>query len=360
MQPSGGAVLFAGLDLLASAVLVVARDGRILFANTALEDLWLLSRRQVLGLPLAEALPANPILQELLLQALQRNFDEKRLDLSLEFSHRDPLQVHASVVALEDPQFGALFEFREIEQQLKFDREARFIEQGQASRELIRNLAHEIKNPLGGIRGAAQLLELEIAEGERAQELREYTQVMIKEADRLQSLVDRLLAPHRRPRMAAAVNIHEVCERVRTILLAEFPWGLEIERDYDTSLPDFVGDKEQLIQAMLNIAHNAAQALAEQRQQGKAKIIFRTRIARNITLVRERTRLALDLHVIDNGPGVPEELSDRIFFPLVSGRPGGSGLGLSLAQTFIQQHKGMIECSSKPGHTDFRILLPLL
>lgn len=359
MQPPRSDAAFAGLDLLASAVLVVAPDGNILFANTALEDLWSLSRRHLLGLTLSEALPANPLLQELLVQASLRTFDNKRLDLTLEFLHREALQVHATVVALEDPGWAALFEFREIEQQLKFDREARFIEQGQASRELIRNLAHEIKNPLGGIRGAAQLLELEIEQGERAQELREYTQVMIKEADRLQSLVDRLLAPHRRPQIVAALNMHEVCERVRSVLLAEFPSGLVIERDYDISLPDFVGDKEQLIQALLNIAHNAAQALADQMEHGSAKIILRTRIARNITLVRERTRLALDLHVIDNGPGIPDELRDRIFFPLVSGRPGGSGLGLSLAQTFIQQHRGVIECSSKPGYTDFRILLPL-
>ncbi|MFN7538071.1 MAG: nitrogen regulation protein NR(II) [Burkholderiales bacterium] len=359
MQSDGRKAAFAGLDLLACAVLVVAPDSRILFANTALEDLWSLSRRNLLGLTLAEAFPANPLLDQLLLQARQRSFDNKRLDLTLDFLHREALQLHATIVALEEPGLAALFEFREIEQQLKFDREARFIEQGQASRELIRNLAHEIKNPLGGIRGAAQLLELEIVDDKRAQELREYTQVMIKEADRLQSLVDRLLAPHRRPQMVAAINVHEVCERVRSVLLAEFPAGLEIERDYDTSLPDFTGDKEQLIQALLNIAHNAAQALAEQIECGTAKITLRTRIARNITLVRERTRLALDLHVIDNGPGVPEELRDRIFFPLVSGRPGGSGLGLSLAQTFIQQHRGTIECSSKPGYTDFRILLPL-
>ncbi len=359
MKLNGGKALFAGLDLLASAVLVVAPDGCISFANTAFEDLCLLSRRNLLGLPVAEALPGNALFHDLLLQALQHSFDEKRLDLSLEFIHREPLQVHASVVALEDSSLGVLFEFREIEQQIKLDREARFIEQGQASRELIRNLAHEIKNPLGGIRGAAQLLELEIADDERAHELREYTQVMIKEADRLQSLVDRLLAPHRRPQMLGAINIHEVCERIRSVLLAEFPNGLVIERDYDVSLPDFVGDKAQLIQALLNIAHNAAQALGEQIERGRAQIILRTRIARNITLVRERTRLALVLHVIDNGPGVPEELRDRIFFPLVSGRPGGSGLGLSLAQTLIQQHKGVIEYISKPGHTDFRILLPL-
>jgi two-component system nitrogen regulation sensor histidine kinase GlnL len=359
MQQHGGMASFAGLDLLASAVLVVAPQGRIVFANTALEDLCLLSRRNLVGLPLAEALPANTVLQDLLLEAVHRSFDEKRLDLSLQFFHREALQVHACVVVLQDPGLGVLFEFREIEQQLKLDREARFLEQGQASRELIRNLAHEIKNPLGGIRGAAQLLELEIAEGERAQELCEYTQVIIKEADRLQSMVDRLLAPHRRPQKLLSMNIHEVCERVRSILLAEFPHGLAIERDYDISVPDFAGDKEQLIQAVLNIAHNAAQALSEQIEHDNARIVFRTRISRNISLVRERSRLALDLHIIDNGPGVPENLRDRIFFPLVSGRPGGSGLGLSLAQSFIQQHKGIIECTSRPGYTDFRISLPL-
>lgn len=359
MLTTGGPPAFTGLDLLACATLVAAPDGRILYANTALETLLSLSRRALLGQFLADALPGNPALQELLIQAAEHQFDNKRLDLVLQLTGREPLQVHATVVALEEPELGALFEFREIEQQLKFDREARFLEQGQASRELIRNLAHEIKNPLGGIRGAAQLLELEIAEDPRAQAWREYTQVMIKEADRLQSLVDRLLAPHRKPQMVSEVNIHEVCERVRSVLLAEFPAGLSIERDYDISLPDFPGDKEQLIQALLNIAHNAAQALQERMAVGDAQIILRTRVARNITVVRERTRLALDLHVIDNGPGIPEALRERIFFPLVSGRPGGSGLGLSLAQTFVQQHRGVIECTSRPGLTDFRLLLPL-
>ena len=229
------------------------------------------------------------------------------------------------------------------------------MDQAQANKELIRNLAHEIKNPLGGIRGAAQLLEMEI----ESKGLTEYTQVIIHEADRLQTLVDRLLAPHRRPHLVGDVNIHEVCERVRSLILAEFPKGLKVTRDYDISIPDFRGDREQLIQAVLNIAHNAAQALAERVAAGDAQIIFKTRIARQVTFGKQRYRLALELHVIDNGPGVPDSIKDRIFYPLVSGREGGSGLGLTLAQTFVQQHHGLIECDSGPGRTDFKILIPL-
>ena len=168
---------------------------------------------------------------------------------------------------------------REYEQQLKLDREERIFDQSQANKELIRNLAHEIKNPLGGIRGAAQLLELELPDVHLVA-LREYTQVIIKEADRLQTLVDRLLAPHRRPHIVGDVNIHEVCERVRSLVLAEFPVGLTIRRDYDASIPEFRGDMEQLIQAVLNIVHNAAQALVDRIAAGDAEIVLRTRVAR--------------------------------------------------------------------------------
>ncbi|RYF81791.1 MAG: PAS domain-containing sensor histidine kinase, partial [Comamonadaceae bacterium] len=231
----------------------------------------------------------------------------------------------------------------------------RLLDQAQANKELIRNLAHEIKNPLGGIRGAAQLLQMEV----ESRDLIEYTQVIIHEADRLQTLVDRLLAPHRRPHVVGDVNIHEVCERVRAVLMAEFSQGLEVERDFDPSIPEFRGDREQLIQATLNIAHNAALALVERRAEGDAKIIFRTRVVRHVILNKQWWRLALELHVIDNGPGVPEAIQDRLFYPLVSGREGGTGLGLTLAQTFVQQHHGVIECDSVPGRTDFIITLPL-
>ena len=291
-------------------------------------------------------------------QAVAHQFADKRQDLTLERSGRDSLHVHSIVTALDNPETPVLIELRENVQQLKLDREERMLDQSKANKELIRNLAHEIKNPLGGIRGAAQLLELELPE-RQLKELREYTQVIIKEADRLQTLVDRLLAPHRLPHIVGDVNIHEVCERVRSLIVSEFPLGLTIKRDYDLSIPEFRGDKEQLIQTVLNIAHNAAQALGERIKQGDAELLFKTRVVRQITLAKIRYRLALELHIVDNGPGIPTEIRHRIFYPLVSGRDGGSGLGLTLAQTFIEQHLGVIECESRPGWTDFRILIPL-
>jgi two-component system nitrogen regulation sensor histidine kinase GlnL len=276
----------------------------------------------------------------------------------LERPGHEPLHVHAIVGFLEGAQDYVLLELFENERHLRTDREERINDLTAVNKQLIRNLAHEIKNPLGGIRGAAQLLEFELGERQR-DELREYTQVIIKESDRLQTLVDRLLEPHRHPHIVGDVNIHEVCERVRQVILAEFPRGLTIERDYDVSVPDLRGDKEQLIQALLNIVRNAAEALRERISQGDARIELRTRIARKITVSKRLCKLALDLHITDNGPGIPEEIRDRIFYPLVSGREDGSGLGLTLAQTFVQQHDGLIEVDSRPGHTEFQILLPL-
>ena len=353
-QPSS----LAGLDLLASAVLILDADGCITYANPAAENLLESSLKVMQHQRLTEMFLNGGQLHDIFSQAVAHQFDDKRQDLVLERAGRDPLQVHVIVTALDDPTSPVLIELRENVQQLKLDREERLIDQSQANKELIRNLAHEIKNPLGGIRGAAQLLELELPE-RHLSGLREYTQVIIKEADRLQTLVDRLLAPHRRPHIVGDVNIHEVFERVRSLIMAEFPNGLTIRRDYDLSVPEFRGDKEQLIQAVLNIAHNAAQALAERIDAGDAVLSFQTRVARQVTLVKVRYRLALDLHIVDNGPGIPPEIQNRIFYPLVSGRDGGSGLGLTLAQTFIQQHMGVIECESRPGCTDFRLLIPL-
>lgn len=348
----------AGLDLLASAVLVLDAQGCISYANPAAENLLESSLKVMQNQRLTDMFLNGDKLQDIFTQAAAHLFDDKRQDLVLERVGRDPLQVHLMVTALDDPKMPVLIELRENVQQLKLDREERLMDQSQANKELIRNLAHEIKNPLGGIRGAAQLLELELPE-RQLNSLREYTQVIIKEADRLQTLVDRLLAPHRRPHIVGDVNIHEVFERVRSLIMAEFPNGLTIRRDYDLSVPEFRGDKEQLIQAVLNIAHNAAQALAKRIEAGDAVLTFQTRVARQVTLVKVRYRLALDLHIVDNGPGIPPEIQNRIFYPLVSGRDGGSGLGLTLAQTFIQQHMGVIECESRPGCTDFRILIPL-
>jgi two-component system nitrogen regulation sensor histidine kinase GlnL len=348
----------AGLDLLASAVVILDTEGRITYANPAAEHLFESSFKALSSHKLTEIFLNGEDLVTVFKQALEHQFADKRQDLTLERVGREPLQVHTIVTALDNPDTPVLIEFRENVQQLKLDREERLIDQSQANKELIRNLAHEIKNPLGGIRGAAQLLELELPE-RHLKELREYTQVIIKEADRLQTLVDRLLAPHRSPHIVGDVNIHEVCERVRSLIVSEFPNGLTIKRDYDLSVPEFRGDKEQLIQAVLNIAHNAAQALSQRIKAGDAQLTLQTRIVRQVTIAKVRYRLALDLHIIDNGPGIPPDIRDRIFYPLVSGRDGGSGLGLTLAQNFVQQHMGVIECESRPGCTDFRILIPL-
>ncbi len=346
---------FQSLDLLATLVAVVGGDGSVLFANSALEDALGISRRTIEGSNFPQCFTEPLNLQNALEGAGSNEFAALRYDAWLvRQGHADPLPVHV-VVAQTDQADEIVVELLPLEAQAKQDREERLIDQAQANKELIRNLAHEIKNPLGGIRGAAQLLEMEI----ESKDLKEYTKVIIHEADRLQTLVDRLLAPHRRPHVVGDVNIHEVCERVRSLILAEFPRGLKVVREYDTSIPEFRGDREQLIQAVLNIAHNACQALSERITAGDAELVFKSRIARQVTFGKQRYRLALELHVIDNGPGVPDSIRDRIFFPLVSGREGGSGLGLTLAQTFVQQHHGLIECDSGPGRTDFKILIPL-
>ncbi|MEY4727406.1 MAG: hypothetical protein RLZ36_2033 [Pseudomonadota bacterium] len=341
-------------DLLATLVAVVRTDGVVVFANAALEDVMGVSRRTIEGASLASYFNEPDSLANALKGAQTQAFATLRYDALLRRPLQDPLPVHV-IVAPTEVRGEVLVELLPLEQQTRQEREERLIDQAQANKELIRNLAHEIKNPLGGIRGAAQLLQMEV----ESKDLIEYTQVIIHEADRLQLLVDRLLAPHRRPHVVGDVNIHEVCERVRSLILAEFPKGLRVVRDYDTSIPEFRGDREQLIQAVLNIAHNAAQALVERVAEGDAEIVLRTRISRQVTFGKQRYRLALELHVIDNGPGIPEDIKDRLFFPLVSGRDGGSGLGLNLAQTFVQQHHGLIECDSVPGRTDFKILIPL-
>ena len=339
---------YAGLELLNTAVLMLDEGLHVTYANPAAETLFAQARKQMVGMPFDTALPGNDEFVHRLAHALEAQAGFNDNDLLLEVEGY-PVHLHCVITPAESGEARLVLEFRELQQQLKIAREAKMLEQQQANRELIRNLAHEIKNPLGGIRGAAQLLERELQDAE----LREFTQVIVKEADRLQSLMNRLLTPNRLPRIER-VNIHEVMERVRTLLLAEFPEGLEIKRDYDTSLPEITGDKEQLIQAILNVARNAAQATG-----GLGEIRMVTRIARQVTIARMRYRHAIAVSIEDDGPGVPPDLADRIFYPLVSGRQGGTGLGLSLAQGYAGQHEGIIEFDSVPGHTRFTVLLPV-
>ncbi|MDC8771221.1 nitrogen regulation protein NR(II) [Roseateles albus] len=365
-DPSG----FEAFDMLATMVAVVRPDGECLFANAAFENVMRLSRRAVERSNLYDWFADAGRLSDTVTGVARNAYSSSRFDALLRRSNLPqelPLPVHVIVSQMDNSEDQVLIELIENAQQTRQDREERTLDQVQATKELTRNLAHEIKNPLGGIRGAAQLLALELQPNtigpELSVELAEYTEVIIHEVDRLQSLVDRLLAPHRHAQVVGDVNIHEICERVRQLTLVEYPRGLLIKRDYDISLPDFRGDREQLIQAVLNIVQNAAQALqqriADADAQDPACIALRTRVARQVTIGKQRWRLALELHVEDNGPGVPAEIRDRIFYPLVSGRDGGSGLGLTLAQTIAQQHQGMLDCESEPGRTDFRMTLPL-
>jgi two-component system nitrogen regulation sensor histidine kinase GlnL len=367
------------LDLLASLVAVCDPAGRCLHVNAACEDALAAPRRALVAASLLDWFVEPQRLADTLSAVANNHFSTARLDSHLKqlpgHGHAEPTPVHVIVQQIDG---GArlLVEILEFEQQWRQDREARALDQARETKELVRHLAHEIKNPLGGIRGAAQLLGMELAERQASRALTEYTTVIVAEADRLQSLVDRLLAPHRQAHVVGDVNVHEVCERVRALLLAEFGQGagagahdvtagrarssgLEIVRDYDISIPEFRGDREGLIQAVLNIAHNAALALAPRVPAGDARIVLRTRIARQVTIGKQRWRLALVLQVEDNGPGIPPGIRDRIFLPLVSGREGGSGLGLTLAQHLVQQHEGMVEFDSAPGRTVFSIVIPL-
>ncbi len=322
----------------------------ILYLNPTAEQLFELSQKNVYRQPLSRALLGAESLLATVKHALkvQSGFLEHEVIIGGHHLHSLHLSCTITPVDLDDA--ALLLEFRPLNQQLRIAREERAIHDQQINRQLIRNLAHEIRNPLGGIKGAAQLLERELDR----KELREYTQVIVKETDRLQALMDRLIAPQRLF-MAGEVNIHEVLERVRSVLLAEFPDGITIKRDYDLSLPDLSGDREQLIQAVLNIARNAAQAL-----DGHGEILFRTRIARQVTLAKKRYRLGLNVEIIDNGPGIPADITDRLFMPLVSGREGGTGLGLMLARSFVNQHRGIVEFESEKGQTCFSLLLPIV
>lgn len=342
-----------GLELLSTAVLVLDDAFRVGYVNPAAEALLETASRTLIGQPFLHLFPELEDLEDVVREALNAHWSYSAHNVGFPRTGREPLQLACLITRTESPEAPYVVELRPIEMMLRLAREERLLSEQQVHRELIRNLAHEIRNPLGGLRGSAQLLETELSEPS----LREYTQVIIKEADRLQVLLDRLLTPQRAPK-AGPLNIHEVLERVGRVVEAEFGPRVEILRDYDPSVPDLHGDTEQLIQALLNVARNAAQAIVGS-PDGRGTILFRTRVLRQIMIARQRYRLALELQVIDDGPGVPGDIRERIFHPLVSGREGGSGIGLALAQTFVQYHGGVIECESRPGHTVFSILLPL-
>ena len=246
-----------------------------------------------------------------------------------------------------------LLEIQGRDRLLRIEKEEEFLERHATSRNLVRGMAHEIKNPLGGIRGAAQLLERKLTD----QSLFEYTQVIIDEADRLRDLVDRLLGPRSAPELCS-MNIHNALERIYTLGVAAVADKIKLSRDYDPSIPEVMGDRSQLIQAMLNLLLNAVQSLTEHPVENPS-ITLKTRAQRQVTLGSTTHKLVCLIEIIDNGVGIDPQLMKNMFFPMISGRAEGSGLGLSISQSIINQHAGLIECHSDLGNTEFRVWLPL-
>lgn len=336
-----------GLDILATAVLLLDDARVIRHMNPAAENLLGMSSSLVLNRPLDEIIRNCPDLDRAVGDALLRDMSFTEHHMLIETAEH-ALTLNMTVTPLDYQAGAVVLEFHPAGSSMRIARDEQAMAQAQAVQMLLRQLAHEIRNPLGGIRGAAQLLDAEL----NGAELSEYTQVIIQETNRLQTLLDRWLAPAKRPEIRP-VNVHEILERVRSLILAEYPL-LNVYRDYDTSLPEVQGDVEQLIQAALNIARNAAQAM-----DGRGDITLRTSVARQVTLAMKRWKLAVRMDIIDNGPGIPEEMQDKVFFPLVSGREGGSGVGLTLAQSLVQRHEGVIHMVSEPGFTCFTIYLPI-
>ncbi|MCU7880282.1 MAG: PAS domain-containing protein [Candidatus Thiodiazotropha sp. (ex Lucinoma aequizonata)] len=339
------------LDNLSTAILLFDRDFKLLYINSSAEMLFEVSARKVIGSSADEMIHCSGgLVQKNLSRSLETGqaFTEREHQFDLQEGHE--ITVDCTVIPLRTGQDinEFLVEIQQVDRQLRITKEEQIRSYNQASRALVRGLAHEIKNPLGGLRGAAQLLERELLDVS----LTEYTQIIIEEADRLQNLVDSMLGPNCIQEMKP-VNIHQVLERVCSLVKAETGLNLKIQKDYDPSIPLLTGDLDQLIQAFLNILRNGAKAAGTKGVMGVT-----SRILRQFTIGNLRHRLVISIEISDNGPGIPLDIQERVFFPLVSGSDG-MGLGLSISQTLINRHQGLIEFTCKPGHTVFRVLLPL-
>lgn len=332
------------------AILLFNQQLVLTYINTAGEVLLADSAKHLLGLDAKTLFKSSSSLLSDLNQCLKNN--EPLVDRELNFHHLNlsiTINFSATPLLKEGVLNEILVELQQIDRHLRISKEEQLFAQQNTSRMLIKGLVHEIKNPLGGIRGAAQLLELELADAD----LKEYTQIIIQESDRLKSLMDKMLGPNK-PARKESLNIHEVLERVRHLVNIEGSHNISIITDYDPSIPELKADKNQLIQAVLNIVQNAVQAM-----HSGGKLILKTRIQRHTTIGRKRYQLTAKIDIIDNGPGINPELMNLIFYPMITSRAEGTGLGLSIAQSLINQHNGLIECESEPGTTIFSIYLPL-
>lgn len=332
-----------------TAVIVLNSALLIQYANPATEALLLKSARRLIGRPLQEVFYNSPINKTRLEQLLTSGQEFSDSDVSIEIYQQHLVSVEITASAIElDGAPHILLELKQIDQQKQISAEAFQQQQWESARDLIRGLAHEIKNPLGGLRGAAQLLHREITSQQQ-----EYTEMIIEQADRLTTLVDRLLGPNQLPNFSHQ-NIHVVLEKVLRLTEYEDGKAINLTKDYDPSIPDLHYDEDKIHQVILNIVNNAKQVLNEH-----GTISFKTRAASNKTINGKRIKLCAQISIIDNGPGIPENIKETLFYPMVSGRSNGTGIGLSIAQTLVHQHQGKLTCNSRPGHTEFTILLPI-
>lgn len=340
------------LDQLSVGLMVFDSKNTLVLMNNAAEELLDISQRKAVGVQ------ANVLLDSSGFDIL-KCFKRCRLYGAKVTEHLVSLRSHIGensnislamtpLVSGANDEPDVLVELMGLNHFLQVDQEEQLLTQSELVTDMLRGLAHEIKNPLGGLRGAAQLLSKELNGG-----YSDYIQVIIDEADRLRTLVDRMLGSSDLPNHQD-INIHVIMERVRQLVEAEVDSSIKIQPDYDPSIPDITADKDQLIQAVLNIVRNAAQAVKE-----GGLITLRTRIHRNFTIGEVAHKLAVKIDVIDNGEGISAQMQKKIFYPMVTGRTEGTGLGLSIAQINVQRHGGIIEVSSKPGCTVFSTILPL-
>lgn len=338
------------LDYLSTAVMVLSEDLRVCYLNPAAEALLGSSDRRLAGSQARDLVGSTDDAFDGCEAVLHSGQSMTRR--GTRFHTRDGTEITADLtISLGSAHGHLIVELQPINRLIRINRDDHAVFSQETTRKLVRGLAHEIKNPLGGVRGAAQLLERELADNH----LKEYTRVIIDEADRLKELVDRMLGPNREPKKNA-VNVHAVVEHVVRLIAAESGGNITFRRDYDPSLPPVHGDETQLIQAILNIVSNAAQAIEDVRDP---TIGIRTRITRQFTIGSRLHRIVAQVDITDNGPGIPEDMLERMYFPMISGRPDGTGLGLAITQAIIGQHGGIIECASRPGRTCFSVFLPV-
>ncbi len=349
------------VDNLTTAIMLVDSNLNVFYLNSACEALFDISLLRASGQPVLNLLhaPDDPFnTHEALLNTLKTGQPYTRREAVISVNFK-PIHVDYTASQLNSGKKYhplLLIELNAIDRMLKISKEENFIQQHQVARQLIRGVAHEIKNPLAGIRGATQLLARSLNDPQYA----EFTDIIIDEVDRLRNLADTMLGSRQLPSYEL-VNVHEPLERVRSLIVNQTKKKIKISRDYDLSLPEVLADRDQLIQVMLNISVNAVQAVTENKEffvEHQPELILRTRIQRLVTINGVLHRSAVRIDIEDNGPGVPEGILESVFYPLVTGRAKGTGLGLSIAQNIMHQHNGMIECQSVPGKTVFSLYLP--